>query len=1359
MGTGIARHRRIVTVLLAMALALPCLITPDAAAKKGDPNKGYRMWSSFWEVYGPDPDALGLFHLDKTNQMNVQDMELEMDLGGEEKGGAGPALPGLAADKGPVGKDAAVDSSLLRRDARVAGEYEWIEKGWRRGGLKLKGKNSALVLGQYNELQSLKSITMECWLRIEEGAEGTVFSVGGPRGKGSVMELRLKADGHLTAWCGAEKGKSSVALTPDRWWHVTMIASPGGTELIRWVPVKIPPNIRVLIDGAERMKVEDNRIRSGLGNMSGTARVGNGTAQRSGLSACFDEVRISPVARKYYPRDVTWTDPKAGRTVPAGEPYLRQESDVAFAVSFDETCTATVPEGRDGALFGASKKQEGPVLMDGVRGKAILVGPKTPRPVYDGQGLVTPERGSFEFWFRPYDWDNRKIQGFHDPMEFVPLLRVVQEPEDPEVKPSNLLAFAILHKKQREQPKPPLIHPGDWFHVVGTWEGRQRRLYLNGAPMPPSVGQFGMGKPADGTTAVRVFLDPINPRMNYSGEQTLIDELRLYSRPLTPEEVANAYQRYLPEGELKALPFAHVDASMNCPMKTVNMALELLSPKRGRVAEVSARIFGPEGDEPVVDAKLPPIKNGRTATKLKDVEVGYGSYRVEFTFLDGAGEVVDHMTFPHERPRPPWLGNTLGIHDKVLPGWTPIEVAGGTLSLWGREIALAGNGLPKSIVSQGEDMLASPVSVTLKAGGANVELKAAADAPEVESASEAAVVTRGKASGGGWDLGTRITTEFDGMMKVEMTLSGEGALDALTVELPLKTEHVEYMGFWTGARNFRASTGYGTLSHEEGVVFASNTVRRLRNKQVKGSFMPYISLADDHRGLAWFAENDRGWTKSREAPALEVVRAGEVTTLRMNVVHEKTELAEPLTIVFGLQPTPVKALPENRRGLTRTCNFGYVDSFSKQQLKSAGDYGNFNIFPEDYDWEAAAGRAKLHQFHYKGGHGYTEPILYIDRNWVGLPPDSWEYRGRWWKSGFYRYLPEARNCSIWNFNEWLRNCDIVGFYIDDSWVGTFTDPDTGPAYRLADGTVQPGFEFFDYREFMKRLRWIFHDNDMEPFIWVHMTQTHLMPALSFADVILDGEDRFLAWGDKRDFLYMWSLPRLRFSNQDKWGIPQVWMNKIGADQIAPVEMPHWEYRQQRSYYAALLVNDISNTGGWSPDALKAGCYDDAAEFIGYWDPKCPVATDNPKVVASVYKREGRAAVVITSVDKEQKIVHLTIRPELLAGKGATLDDLRIRDADTYDPPAGEDITKVEKPKGVPDKELEPERDDVADDFEDMLAEEEALEKRKKKEGFLFDDHNFEQKDGVLRLRVRAHDYRLLTISWVVRGGDDAPPLP
>ena len=47
-------------------------------------------------------------------------------------------------------------------------------------------------------------------------------------------------------------------------------------------------------------------------------------------------------------------------------------------------------------------------------------------------------------------------------------------------------------------------------------------------------------------------------------------------------------------------------------------------------------------------------------------------------------------------------------------------------------------------------------------------------------------------------------------------------------------------------------------------------------------------------------------------------------------------------------------------------------------------------------------------------------------------------------------------------------------------------------------------------------------------------------------------------------------------------------------------------------------------------------------MLGYWSPNCPVRTDNPKVLATVYKKNGVALISIASWAESDVDVHLSI---------------------------------------------------------------------------------------------------------------------
>jgi len=1339
------------TVCAGVLLAALVLAATWCAAARPDPNKAWKLYSRFWLAEEADPDALGLFRFEDA------DVEARMEAAEDEmagiEGGAGAEDIGKEPQKQGAqvaGGTEVLDSSLFPAVGAVTQPFEWEKEGRHGWALKLGGGRAALRTPSYNELRQYGSFAVDAWVKPKK-LGGALFWVPGKSRRRRAFAARLLEEGCIAAFCGEERiGATEAALPADEWRHVAMVVLPAGEKEGRFShqTVKVPARVQILINGRVAGEFEGKDIRAQLAGVEGSVLVGNDAAGASPYVGLLDEVRVSRRARDYYGWDPHWTDPAAKRELPTGPPFLRDARDTALHAPLDDSCAPVTGAEQFAVSFYPVAKEgekDGPPQRHayGVRGGSLLIGSGVQMPVYRFPEGTSPDLGTLEFWFSPYDWDNRKVYvgHLHLPEEVVPLLGVMcTDPAKPEAE--HQFISLSMHIMAALDGKPVMdLFPGAWYHVVITWEGGRVRLYVNGKPLGGWLASFKVARPPKGAHMKRLVFGHAHQwrhhPLAYRGVHTLVDEVRVYSRPLTPPEIENAYARWRPDAKLTPLPFANVDLEMNHPLRFVRAAAELLSPKRDEVASIDLHVTGPEG-KVLVDEKMPPIVNGRSAVNLKQIDVGYGLHRASLVYRDKAGVEIDRQVIERDRQRPAWLDNNVGMHEgEVLPGWTPMEVEGATVRCWGRGITFGADGWPARIVSRDADILAGPVRVTLASPDGEVALKAVGEGVEVEAARKDLVITRGSAAAGGWRLDTKVSTEFDGMMKVEATISSDkpARIGAFRIEVPLKFARDQFVGFWAGNNWFRGSADYRMLPDREGEVFASNKTGRGHPPGWKGknSFIPYLALCDDERGFVWFAENDKGWTKNWETPALQVIREGETTTLRLNIVHEPCEITEPMTFVFGLQPTPVRPMIEKRRSLPSIVNFGWVDGFSLQDLKQ-DKLHSFKIHPEGLDWETAALRSEKHRRDYGRHGGYEGPILYVDRLWAIVPPDAREFRSLV-RPGAWRYAEHGQDCYVWYLNEWLRRGLIRGVYIDDAWICHHVSTRLGPAYRLPDGKVQVGFEFFDYRDFMKRLRWAFHDNGVEPLIWVHMTQTHFVPYLAFADVILEGEDRFLNPGAKTDFLRAWGLPRLRYANPEKWGLAVKWMNKIGNDRRPPVPMPHWFFRQRRAYEAGLMLNDL-HMERWR-DFDAAGCYNDAAQFVGYWDPDRPLSAETPNCFASVYKLPDRAAAVLVNNTKEEVIA--TFRVD--AAKLGLGEVVTVRDADSGNPPAGPDVTTLEKPKADDVETLAKEKDDLAGIMEEIKEDVEKTDEQKAEDWF--DHHNCRLEDGLLTLRIRACDYRLL----------------
>ncbi len=112
-----------------------------------------------------------------------------------------------------------------------------------------------------------------------------------------------------------------------------------------------------------------------------------------------------------------------------------------------------------------------------------------------------------------------------------------------------------------------------------------------------------------------------------------------------------------------------------------------------------------------------------------------------------------------------------------------------------------------------------------------------------------------------------------------------------------------------------------------------------------GSFLPYIWLGAEERGLCWFADNDKDWILNIDqktgmnSPAhLELFRRNGILTLRVNVVQKPVVLQTPRKIVFGMMASPAKPMPKNWRALGRKDHQRMVFCMGGKYLGGAGAY-------------------------------------------------------------------------------------------------------------------------------------------------------------------------------------------------------------------------------------------------------------------------------------------------------------------------------------------------------------------------------------------------------------------------------------
>ena len=130
----------------------------------------------------------------------------------------------------------------------------------------------------------------------------------------------------------------------------------------------------------------------------------------------------------------------------------------------------------------------------------------------------------------------------------------------------------------------------------------------------------------------------------------------------------------------------------------------------------------------------------------------------------------------------------------------------------------------------------------------------------------------------------------------------------LTLEIPLRAEVAQLMHAM--ADGIRYPIIIGRVPAGDGVIWSA---KQLMTSDWPANFCTYLFLGDAARGLCWFAENDRGWSRDPTTANLELRREGEQLIIRVQLANQPFTLDTARTMTFGVQAAPIKPRLEGWR--------------------------------------------------------------------------------------------------------------------------------------------------------------------------------------------------------------------------------------------------------------------------------------------------------------------------------------------------------------------------------------------------------------------------------------------------------------
>jgi hypothetical protein len=727
---------------------------------------------------------------------------------------------------------------------------------------------------------------------------------------------------------------------------------------------------------------------------------------------------------------------------------------------------------------------------------------------------------------------------------------------------------------------------------------------------------------------------------------SLIDDVRLYDRPLSPAHIAahaaGRYDATVPlTAESTILSYA-VDPAAGAVTVQVNtngadVPDEALTARVGMVA----------AEQPLpANAVTVRFSGGQALADLPLVSQRPGAYELVAQFVrDGqlAFELRKPVVIPDTRS---WLGSKLGLADKVLPPWTPVTVRGPIISVWGRNYAFDRGPLPNRISSAGETLLSAPISLEVGVNGAAATTSEAVTFPATggsDTRREVVGALRYTAGRNKVEVRGATAVEYDGMMWCELTVDHPEALDRLAIDIPLRAERALYRHRY--AYTWDSTKVTGNLPPGDGVVD-------------QDKFIPYYWLGDNDRGLFWFCESDEMWPNGQQSGAVQVIRSAGRVTLRLNILAPGQKLPANWKLGFGLQATPVKPLPKAWRKWRlqpgRNANVSII--WPTPDPNSLRWYG----YPEATDPVLFHQRvAGLHQ-------AGVRAVPYLCLSFLSAACPEWPYFGKYWSmgpvdtgsadvaqygAGFAMVSPLGKGYSDFIVNktaDFVKRYGVDGLYHDNTHPYSSTSGDAGLGYER-DGQRYSTFPIRAYRDLYRRMYAVIKAKPTPTFTMAHMSGKVTIPILAYDDSYLDGEH--FRGVVKDSYMDMLSLDTFRAEYMGRqWGIMPFFLPEFDAAHAQQVE-------PTRGLMALLMLHD---TGVWpiwcnaevvneALAALDSFGYVDS-DFVGYFSATPPATTDMADVYVSAYRKPGKTLLVVGNTGREERAGEVTVSA---AGLGFT----------------------------------------------------------------------------------------------------------
>jgi hypothetical protein len=589
------------------------------------------------------------------------------------------------------------------------------------------------------------------------------------------------------------------------------------------------------------------------------------------------------------------------------------------------------------------------------------------------------------------------------------------------------------------------------------------------------------------------------------------------------------------------------------------------------------------------------------------------------------------------------------------------------IGLWGRSYRFDAGPLPSAIRSQGTALFVE--RPRFRVSGAAGEQIVAWQAPTLLEARPDAVRLRSLGSFPGAQVAAETRVEYDGMIDVSLELKAEQPvrLARLDYELTFPSSALQFF-----ARHLPYDYQVANVDKRRLLEGAGKLPDRLSLE-----FVPTLALGDRRVGVEWWSETNAHWSQLPGARPFEVVRAGDVTKLRVTPIGASLSLAPGSSWrdTFTLFVFPSRPPPERWRSVrflpyTRASNFdpriGTRFIFLATESTFHARYDGLPASISDsFQIEARAEMARRFVGYMPYGMLTLAPMLHPQ---TMSHFEEWSAEGKWWRlqAGYdndviKRNHPELRPGAPYTYPACAARKDYFDFMLAENVNALRAERldalyfDHGAITRmcirnpiLAGKNGRESWEYHNVRNFYKRLYEQVHAVRPDALIVIH---THGAPKAlgAFVDFHIFGEALNAHFGGWRPATQYFSNPRLY--TPDYLALPDGYLDAQlfppvgGAASVIPQikwaldpAQPGRVRSFERAFLALVLSND-AHAPLWASDLDTADEIYKAVDRFGdigdavahpWWSNEATIR--RPATLrATAWVRGGRALLVLANL--------------------------------------------------------------------------------------------------------------------------------